>query len=83
MQITLGDFNFIYQFGPIPSNLNKMIPTSFFVSCLVQKLEHLSPLRALFAQQQSCSVGIHDKLGQIFPYFLEKMYAVGLLSGVN
>ena len=50
MQITLGDFNFIYQFGPISYNLNKTITTSF---CLVQKQERLSPLRTLFARQQS------------------------------
>ena len=31
MQITFGDFNFIFQFSPIPSNLNKTIPTSFCI----------------------------------------------------
>ena len=53
MQITLGDFNFIYQFNPIPSDLNKTIPTSFLYLAFVQKQNHLSPLRTLFARQQS------------------------------
>ena len=51
MQITLGDFIFIYQFSSIPSIVNKTIQHHFCI--LVKKQEHLSPLRALFARQQS------------------------------
>ena len=41
----IGRFYFICKFSPVSSILNKTITTSFFVSLLVKKFEHSSPLR--------------------------------------